>query len=140
MEYDPITNPIMDPRLGDVAEHLGYTLSLDLDGDLIVAPPLTIDVAKLTALIELHHQPLANLVQRRAENDRQRYHGGPLDGQRHDRFHSWPWSTPRYFGVHIQRAKWAVYQLWEDGRAIFQGYATSEKKAKVGAVNTVVSK
>ncbi len=121
-----------DPTLLDVATHLGYTLSLDVDGELVVKGPLAINVRNLSALLRYYRFPLARHIQHLADDDRCRFYGGPLDSRQHGRSDYGKSRLPRYWAYRQARAKWVVFQPTDDGRAIFRGWATSEKKGKAG--------
>jgi hypothetical protein len=70
------------------------------------------------------------------------YRGGPLEGQPHGGPRGYPFRVgERYFyvlPVKLGRARWAAYRLDSgDDRAWFVGMATSWKKARQLAVNSV---
>jgi hypothetical protein len=58
------------------------------------------------------------------------YIGGPVNGKR-CLLRRISFQIGEVIPVHVDRSKWAVYQIGEDNlRAWFKGFATSKKKAK----------
>ncbi len=117
------------PSLPEFLESLGFEFHLDFDRQLIIEYPEELTVQDMAIALG----PLSGGIREHLEG-RQRIAmhtcmGGPLDGKPH----MWPyWNSRKIYAVRVKRAHWAAYRLQRDGRAIFQGYATSQKKARQG--------
>lgn len=112
---------------------LGFTLSLDLDGGLIVKYPPTVSVEAMNELLEKCAPHLAHQIKVEANRERRQFVGGPLNGQRHGEYGGWQ----RHIVWHLGRGRWAAYYMcvrspgeFDDGRAFYVGEATSQAKAR----------
>lgn len=108
-------------------ESLGFTFHLDWDDELQIDYPEDLTPERIALTLGEYRQHIVRTLKNRAEHDRMQLVGGPFNGERHG------WTTCWGRTLHarkVKRAWWAAYQLQEDGRAIFKGYATSEKKAR----------
>lgn len=114
------------PDAMDFLAAFGVRAYIDLDDELIFDyENRDISIAELVQELSQYQWAVRNMVMRRAERDRERFMGGPLDGQSH----RYAWAR-QIFAHRVSRAKWASYSIFRDGRGIFRGYATSEKKAR----------
>lgn len=118
------------PSILEFLEMCGFEFELDYDDELIITAPTELDPQKIRQwLWQKHDGHIVSLLKLRAEVDRWRLVGGPCHGRRH-------WKDPGDYVVHrVARAKWSVYKVWPDGRAVFCGYASSEKKARRGELS-----
>ncbi len=112
---------------------LGFGFHLDWDGSLLIEEPDYLSASDVLEALGAWREEWRNILARQvtyeAQRDRSFFHGGPSHGKRHGR----DARRAEYFvGCNVARAKWAVYKVVPDGRAFFQGYATSERKALNG--------
>jgi hypothetical protein len=107
---------------------LGVQVGLDFDDELLIETPDSISRDTILATLKPYRTDLTQSLKAEGLFLRSYHFGGPLDGQPHAYSR---WGNP-YHAVHVARAKWAVYQVDRDQRALFRGYATSERKAKRG--------
>lgn len=119
-------------KLLDAFRELGYSIHEDWDGELLIEEPEYIDVGTATAILMVGENQIRHSLSFEQEIKLSRFMGGPLDGKRHEEPSKILKEKERLKGFRIERAKWAVYYFETDGRAIFRGYATSEKKARQG--------
>ena len=121
------------PGTLEALEELGVAFSLDWDNTLIVDVPESLSRNAVVAFIGKYEDAFARQVGNRAAASRRCFVGGPYAGQSHDQC----WLEGQFRGLHVKRGKWAVYKFCDDGRALFKGYASSEKKARRGEVAPV---
>lgn len=105
---------------------LGFEFHLDWDGELEIEYPLDLTPGQIAQALLSHDREIACVVKRQAACDREQCVGGPFNGRRHE------WLRGNLEGLRVKRGCWAVYLVVPDGRAFFQGFASSEKKARQG--------
>lgn len=111
-----------------LVEALGFKLELDLDSDLLISPPPTINVEDVTRLLIACSNALAYEIDSDAKRQRRQFVGGPFNGQKH---RSLGWA--HWLAKRVKRGKWAAYYMPDpdfDGRAFYVGEAPSERKAR----------
>lgn len=124
------------PRtLLEFAESLGFSASLDWDGELQIEQPLSLNVQQVVDILESHSEDVSRDLQNRASVERRQFVGGPLNGKPHGQLPVF--GTPRPLTVHLGRGRWAVYVQYRDGRAPFVGMSTSRKKALEQAAESI---
>lgn len=109
-------------------ESLGFRFSLDLDDELEITCPEFLSPDQIKARLLQDSAAIVGRIKMRAKNRMRQFVGGPFNGEPHALHHYYP--NGRGIGMRVARAEWAAYWLSPDGRAFFQGMATSEKKAK----------
>ena len=109
-------------------EELGAKFELDWDNELLVTVPDSEVGEAIAPIIERCTKQLTRYVFNRAASMKRRCYGGPLNGREHGHCSLFC----ERFAWRESRAKWAVYELMEDGRAYFKGYASSEQKGRRG--------
>lgn len=123
----------------DLLAAAGVTVSLDFDNTLEFDVPEELYLARLRAYLFDHATELAQNLLARHKYERRVFSGGPFDGQLHGRSVSWSIGH----SVKIARGRWAAYCTlgrYDDGRLVYCGEATSEKKARKLALDTYVAK
>ena len=122
---DPTRRPLF---LLDALEGFGCEFGLDLDGTLTFEVPAEgITPYQLVEFIRKHEAGIADRIADRAKMDRRVYHGGPLHGQKYGYA-----GSKKFITFKAGPAKWVVYKLDDEHRAIFQGYASSQKRGRLG--------
>jgi hypothetical protein len=111
----------------DLLIALGCELHIDFDDELYFTVPINIHRNKLVQQIQNHASYLAGQVKLRANRDKRRFMGGPLNGQK-----CCVGGFARFAVLKVGKAQWAVYEPMEDGRAIFKGMASSQAKGRRG--------
>ncbi|KKN81069.1 hypothetical protein LCGC14_0322880 [marine sediment metagenome] len=109
----------------DVLEALGFKLGLDWDGELIMQQPESIKPGLVSSWIADHKAEVSKELSARGQREKYVFVGGPYDGRRHG--HGWC-SAPIL--IHIKRGEWVAYVVQQDGRAVFYGNASSQRKAR----------
>ena len=108
-------------------ESLGITTHIALDEQLVIEYEREINVFDVCNEIGKHQEAVKAALINRAQYERFRFYGGPLNGKPHGL------GTSRSFAYRVGRANWAAYAILKDGRALFRGFASSEAKAKTVA-------
>lgn len=124
------------PHLLPFLESIGCQFTLDWDDELSVAVPENLSPFDLDNALKPLRAGIVAAIKTRARNALYVCLGGPLDGKRHEWFYNGWGGCTAYKAVKVCRAHWAVYEVHSDGRAIFKGYTTSQKKARQGHVTT----
>jgi hypothetical protein len=111
----------------DFLQLLGFEFHIDFDDELQVGcPPEDLEFRQSVCnWIYQSRDAMKKRVLDRAAYDKYQFVGGPFNGRRH--------CLSRWDGrvaMKLGRAKWAAYYLIEDGRALYAGEATSERKAR----------
>ena len=113
---------------------LGFDFHIDYDGELLIEKPDQVSVEgvldALSVWREEWEKEFRFTLLRAAARERRCFMGGPRDGKLHNQ--SLYRGSAYFRGFHEARAKWAVYEFFPDGRAIFRGFAASEQKARRG--------
>ena len=111
----------------EVLEALGFQLALDWDESLMIESelPLTNDQSKW---FFLNQAELRCSLLSRAQAERTVFMGGSLNGQRHGLYGR----SGTHKHMHIKNRHWETYRFEKDGRLVFVGKSTSERKAKDG--------
>jgi len=107
---------------------LGVELGLDWDDELLITCPEFIAGSAIETLLREHADQLRTELAAAARRRMRQFVGGPLNGKPHIVYYS-PGACR---GFRQGPRRWAVYQFQRDGRALFRGWATSEKKARRG--------
>lgn len=110
--------------LVEFLESLGVKISLDWDDTIQVEFPDSVPMELVRAACTIATDSIKSTMISRRERRIRTCSGGPLHGKPHNTC----WSNAMV--GHESRGKWYVYHVMPDGRAIFRGYATSEKKAR----------
>jgi hypothetical protein len=111
-----------------LVRELGFELGLDLDNSLLIEPPAAVTVEQIVELLRSCEPSLVQELQDEARRARRQFVGGPLNGRRHGML-----GCCKAIPMKISRGRWAAYWIagdYNDGRAFFVGYATSECKAR----------
>lgn len=109
-------------------EDLGFRFHLDWDESLLILPPENLTGEDVLEEFGKHQDAAVLVLKARHCRRMQVCFGGPFNGRRH-RYEA-PLDQGRWFGIRVERARWAAYKVSEDNRAFFQGYASSENKAR----------
>lgn len=110
----------------EVLRALGIELSLDWDDQLILRAPSRIEYDEIKKVAEKYNDVFIHDLQGERRRALSVCVGGPKNGQRH----GWSGAWNKIHCVNVHRACWAVYEIQDDGRAFFRGYAKSRKKAR----------
>lgn len=111
-------------------EHLGVNFDMDYDGEVFFDVPKDVCHDAIEEALQPFGKGLAQEVRNRARRQRSVFVGGQWNGKTAAHLGVWnPWIRH-----HLRRGCWEVYEAVPDGRAFFRGYATSEKKARLGEV------
>ncbi len=106
---------------------LGFDMYIDLDQVLQIDYPEGLTAHQIAMRLGAEYRDeLAVAVRHRAMLERHQFIGGPFNGEPHRLSNAF---SP-LVSMRVSRANWAAYFLVDDGRAFFQGMATSEKKAR----------
>ena len=99
---------------------LGWRFSLDDEETVVVefSEDMTTDDIAL-ALAQGCHDPLVEVIKEEARLARKQFVGGPHNGESHRG------SIGQRIGIREHRGCYAVYEVSEDGRAFFQGWAST---------------
>lgn len=123
--------PVSRPSAEGVLTALGYTLSVDWDGALMVDSDNELP-QPLYDWLFAHQADLRSSIEWEGKMERACFTGGPLNGQRHHCLFTH--HTERRVHKHIKRGHWETYEFRErnDSRMYYVGRSTSEAKAKRG--------
>lgn len=130
------------PSTLDFLKSLGFEFALDYDDELIISSPEWIDPKQIAGAFATDYRE-ATVTQLRINRERalEQFVGGPLSGR-----HCGLMFGPRAISVKRYRlpfeggAHWCAYFVKIDGRAIFCGMTTSEKKARTLAASSDLAK
>jgi len=112
------------------AEALGIQPSMDWDDSVSIEYPEVVCRSEMEAALAPVKDCLAREFTIRARRRREVLVGGPFNGQPN----RWDYCRGATFGRRVARAHWAVYREGDDGRAFFIGFASSQRKARRGAL------
>lgn len=118
----------------DLLRALGVHLALDFDNSLDwEIHEASIDLKRLNAYILDHQKQLADKLRGEARIATHVYCGGPFDGRKHGRC-----AGSDFHAIKIAPAKWVAYCTMNqnDGRLVYCGETTSQKKARALAIKT----
>jgi len=109
---------------------LGVELGLDWDDELLIGCPDLIFGATVEEIVREHTDQIRTELAAAGRRAMRQFVGGPLNGKPHIVYYH----PGAYRGFRQGPRRWAVYEFQQDGRAMFRGWATSEKKARRGVL------
>lgn len=113
------------PRTVEFLEELGFAFGIDFDELPMVSYPKRLNPVQIAdKLLTTYENGLVNYLLHRANRERWQLVGGPQNGCGHD------YEIGDVIAIPNGRRNWSAYLVSPDGRAFFQGFATSKRAAK----------